>query len=219
MCREYRATDGDSGEMWQAAPEDDRDILSLKAGPENKILIGYESLSGDDYQKLAPFVLDVLETLLADCTVFIWLKTPPIPAHILRILWMRAKLSDAIPNFAAQIAAEHHPEAFFDGTDELLVKTQGANRWLMERFYQVSNCATAFQHIIYGFYTAPTIDPKSPYEDIHFSVVHPLPDYEITYRDFGVELDIKINLATVSAEEVIKKVKSVCMAHNKTLLT
>lgn len=203
----------------QAAWEMDKNILSLNESDDCTISIGYATHSMEDYQELLPLILNVMEELLKVCTVFTWLKTPPLPDKILRLSWLYQKtLHEAIPNLAAQYAAEGHPETFFDGNDELLVRSQGANGLLMERFYQISNCATAFQHAVYGFYTPPVINQQGAYEDVHFCVVHPLADYVITYRDFHVELNIRINPATVSRTAVLERLQQICKENGKQLI-
>lgn len=201
-----------------AAWETDKQILSLIEGGEGRISIGYATHSEEDYQELVPLVLDVMEELLKDCAVFTWLKTPPLREGIFRIFGLYPiTLHHAVPNFAAQYAAEH-PEVFFDGDAELLVETQGANRALMEQFYQSPDCATAYQHTVYGFYTPPMIPPGSKYEDAHFSVVHALPDYEIDYKNFHVELCVQINPRTAREAGVLETIKQVCAGRGKTLI-
>ena len=123
-----------------------------------------------------------------------------------------------MPNLAAQYAAEKHSKTFLNDEHEVLVKTHGANRLFMERFYRIPNCATAFQHTVYGFYTPPPIDPGSSYEEVHFNVAHSLADYVIMYRAFHVELNIRINPATVSKASVLKKLQRICGHYNKTIM-
>lgn len=206
-------------QLERAAWETDKNILSMNESDDHEISIGYATHSIEDYRELVPLVLGVLDDLLKDCTVFTWLNTPPQQAKTPRLLWpYKTSLHNALPNLAAQYAAEDHPETFFDEKHEALVKTHGANRLLMERFYRIPNCATAFQHTVYGFYTPPIIDPESSYEEIHFNVVHPLADYVITYRNFHVELNIRINPATVSKTAVLRKIQQICENYGKKIV-
>jgi len=87
----------------------------------------------------------------------------------------------------------------------------------MQRFFQIPNCAAAFQHKIYGFYTSPIIDYSRPYEDILLSVLHSLSDYTISYENFHVELNIQMNPASVSEFAVLDQIQQICRIHGKEL--
>ncbi|MDD3346680.1 hypothetical protein [Oscillibacter sp.] len=203
----------------QAVWECDKNILSRNSSDNCTISIGYATHSVEDYQELVPFVLDVAESLLKDCTVFTWLKTPSIQTATSHSLWPCKKSArNNLPNLAAQYASENHPESFFDRDCEILTKTQGLNRTLMQRFFQIPHCATAFQHKLYGFYIPPAIDRKRSYKDILFSVVHPLPDFAISYENFHVELNIRFNPESVLESVVLEQIHRICKSHGKELI-
>jgi len=205
-------------EAEQATWEHNKNILSLNPCDDRTISVGYATHSVEDYEELVPFVLDVAESILRDCTVFTWLKTPPVQTADSHSLWTHIKTGkNDLPNLAAQYASENHPESFFDGNCEILAKTRGLNRTLMQRFFLIPNCATAFQHKIYGFYTSPIINDSRPYEDILLSVLHPLPDYTISYENFHVELNIQMNPASVSESAVLHQIQRICKIHGKEL--
>lgn len=206
-------------ETEQAAWEYDKKILSQNCCDDHTISVGYATHSVEDYEELVPLVLDVAESILRDCTVFTWLKTPPVQTAVSHSLWPRIKSTkNDFPNLAAQYASENHPESFFDGNCEILSKTRGLNRTLMQRFFLIPNCATAFRHKIYGFYTSPTIDYSRPYEEILLSVLHPLPDYTISYENFHVELNIQMNPAAELESAVLEQIQQICKIHGKELI-
>jgi len=199
--------------------ETDQHLLSWNVAGEHRLSLGYATHSLEDYQGLVPVVLDVMDELLKDCTVFTWLKTPLLQISSTENFWFRRNAPKrALPNLAAQYASEKKAETFFDGDCEIIVQTKGANRALMERFYQIPSCATAFDHSVYGFYTPPKIDPESLYEDAHFSAVYPLADYVISYRDFHVELNVSINPAAVSEADAMERIQRVCEKHSKKII-
>ncbi|WP_312282024.1 hypothetical protein [Oscillibacter sp.] len=199
--------------------ETDQHLLSWNVAGEHRLSLGYATHSLEDYQGLVPVVLDVMDELLKDCAVFTWLKTPLLQVSSTKSFWFRRNAPKRVlPNLAAQYASEKKAETFFDGDCEIIVQTKGANRALMERFYQIPNCATAFDHSVYGFYTPPEIDPQGPYENAHFSVVHPLANYVISYRGFHVELNVSINPAAVSEADVMERIQRVCEKHSKKII-
>ncbi len=199
--------------------ETDQHLLSWNVAGEHRLSLGYATHSLEDYQGLVSVVLDVMDELLKDCAVFTWLKTPLLQVSNTKKFWFQNNSPKVVlSNLAAQYASEQKAETFFDGDCEIIVQTKGANRALMERFYQIPNCATAFDHSVYGFYTPPEIDPDRLYEDAHFSVVHSLADYVISYRDFHVELNVSINPAAVSKFDVMERIQRVCETHSKKII-
>ncbi|MBU5627792.1 hypothetical protein KQI82_12815 [Oscillibacter sp. MSJ-2] len=211
-----REHEGQAKDSERVAWETDKNVLSQNKSEDGKISIGYATHSIEDYQELVPMVLDVMDELLKDCTVFTWMRTPTYKAPHNGWRWFHRKaLRGAPKNFAKQYAREASSEIFFDGDAEILVKTQGANRALMERFYQIPDCATAYQHTVYGFYKSPQIRPQSTYEEVHYSIVHPLADYMISYLNFHVELVVTVNLSSVSEADVLNSIQKICLKHGK----
>lgn len=110
-------------EAEQATWEHNKNILSLNPCDDRTISVGYATHSVEDYEELVPFVLDVAESILRDCTVFTWLKTPPVQTADSHSLWTHIKTGkNDLPNLAAQYASENHPEFFLTGTAKSLPK-------------------------------------------------------------------------------------------------
>ncbi|WP_312612319.1 hypothetical protein [Oscillibacter sp.] len=86
--------------------ETDQHLLSWNVAGEHRLSLGYATHSLEDYQGLVPVVLDVMDELLKDCTVFTWLKTPLLQVSSTKKFWFRRNAPKrALPNLAAQYAS------------------------------------------------------------------------------------------------------------------